>query len=234
LKCIDSGTIFNVHESLLRNSAPDLDIQQRFDEFLSAEVGSMDDAVEIFVNWIYTRETPGDFASVMDEVNLFIPAHALGREVGCVVFMDVMLDELINRMTSDSGHFQIDEIIKASGDFEEHSGGWNFLIDLFVQRSPLDCGDQLTSIYKALSNAEDHEFLSELARRICEDTGVPVPDATDDQEFSKMLISGFFAARIHAHDPNEDYPDTPYPRTENICQNHRHTELGLPCYRRQR
>ena len=232
VRCAGSDAIFHVHESLLRNNAPDLNILQGSHGFLSAEVDSTHDAIELFVTWIYTQEMPGDFGAVIQEIKLFIPAYAFGAEVGCMVFADMMLDELMNRMTSDSGHFPIDEIIEASAYLEKGSGGWNFLMDFLVQKTPLNCGKQLTSICEALSKVENHVFFSELAKRICEDMRVEVPRADCNNAFSKMLISGYFAVRVHAI---EEYPDDgTYPWTENPCEYHLHTERDEPCYTTKR
>lgn len=83
-----------------------------------------------------------------------------------------------------------------------------------------------------LEKAEHDEFTMHLANRTCAETGTEEPAGLASIDFHKVLFSGNFAARAHR---GEEFPRRKvYPWEKDRCQYHRHTELGLPCYRSKR
>lgn len=229
VKTDESSKHFNVHKSLLDKYAPNLRIDKTEDGTMTATVYTTTNSLEVFLNWMYTAETPGDMPDVLDEVELFIPAIALGRMEECVEFADRMLDELIERMAIDGGYFPLDKIIEAAKVFEDGSGPFRFLIDFFIHREPINCGGQFQSVSEALSNVENYLFIHELAKKICEKRNFELKHC--DDVFDKVVVSGFFAYKAAEV---EDNIREGGPWEDDRCQYHYHTELGLPCYNLKR
>ena len=230
-----SGKHFNVHRSLLSEQAPNLVIHNCVNGDLQSYPTTAPDVLEIFAKWVYTGGipviAPGDIGNV---IKLFIAAHHLGRELGCIGFMDTMLSKLIERLTANNGPFPLDDMINAfASEFARGSGGWNFAIHFLYSMNMLNCGNELASAYLALENVESEEFLTDLAGTIATLRNSNLPDDLGDPDLNNMIISGWFAHReYHGSVDGSIYGSSSrasYPWYSGKCQYHHHTELGLPC-----
>lgn len=200
------------------------------DGTFQAVINSSEESLNIFGSWLYTRtnlhHSIGPISSI---VSTLLSACALGRETGCVNFEDYMMDEFIDRMDKYDGYFPLNEFIEESSRFESTSRSWKFMIDYLLHKHPLNCGDDLASVYRALNNAYHYDFMIDLARKICCVKDINVPQEIDDADLYQLVITGYFAAK---HYEEEKRPTIDlYPWNKDRCQYHRHRELYLPCYK---
>ena len=93
-------------------------------------------------------------------------ANCLGEKVGCVVFMDKIMDELIERMDDeDHGLIDLDGLIYGIYDLGKGSLQRSFLIDFLLHKGWTQCVDGARQVYKALVNiGKIHSMLSWLKK----------------------------------------------------------------------
>ena len=223
----NSGRCFIIHQTVLDN-APNLKIYSGSDGSLHANVDASPEAVEAFAQWLYTGTMP-EPANCDDSSNIdyILEAHALGRTIGSVDFMDTSLDFAIGKVLLSGNFVYYHEILNAfTAEFSTGSAGRKFTIDFALRVKVFGSEIYYRSTYADLGEVDDEEVITELVRRVMDVTGFRVTDNTRTHEIKTMLISGFFDAR----DFTCDFDLGARPWEEDKCQYHRHTELGLPCY----
>lgn len=228
---LNSTNFFNVHKSLLTEHAPHVFIREWEDGKLSATIQSKVPAstVEIFVNWLYTRETPADippnatFETLLPVIRL--ASDICGRDTD---FPDVILDRLIDQMVSHAGHFSVNQIIDAAAECLGDSEPWEFFLDFLVHSETVHYENDLASVYKALEELGHDPIVIDLAAKICKKKEIDDPGNLDDLDLCKMIMCGFFAARESEGGTARPLKQA-FPWETDRCRFHRHTVWDLPC-----
>lgn len=227
-----SGESLNIHRALILKHAPqhqlkdDLFSEEASNTFVTAPFS----AIRTFAHWLYTDEGPvfGDQIHPR-EIEDALAAHGLGEAVGCVDFMDTVLDAIIHRMTSRSGIGCIDFVADIFRDrFKSGSGGYQFLVDYLTHCDWPGCGRRECSLAQEIDQLGDEELLTEVARATLRAQDFEVGQDVLKPEYCKMVISGSISLRgvedLKVRGGKE------FPWGNDRCQYHRHSELGLPCY----
>ena len=237
IACKGTNKTIQIHKTLLVEYVPDLEIRRNdTNKTWSAHSGARYEALETFVRWLYTGKISGLQDGISEDWHFF-DAHALGRKVGCVDFMDAILDAIIREVNFDRAYLTTDEVLNAfSAEFPPDSAGRKFSVDFVFHISGLGSDVRDESIYTELSRVEDAGLIAELARKVSAFTGLKLSEDLDKNlQINKMLISGFVDGKEHGNDLEEDMCDKidTFPWTANECQYHHHTEVGLPCYKKK-
>ena len=226
---MDSAETVKIHESLLTENAPELDIRR---PQYSASVDASLKALSAFALWLYTGVTPkpkedGSYYKITH----LLDAYVLGKNLGCVDFMDASLDVAIKELCNVADSLCIYEPLNGfSATFPVDSAGRKFAVDFLVYVG--DLGESLVdyTVYEQVCLVDDKGILLQLAQTISAAKGYKVADELKNLEFCKTLITGFFEAKKDENEPGV----RPYPWETDICQYHHHKELGLPCYTTKR
>ena len=231
VSCVDSEETIKIHESLLTEIAPLLDIRRPHAGTYSASADASFQALSSFALWLYTGVTPKpkkdggcyDIAHLLD-------AYVLGKNLGCVDFMDASLDVAIKELCNVANSLWIYEPLNAfSATFPADSAGRKFAVDFLVHVGYL--GDSFDcTVYEEVCQVADKGILMQLAQTISAAKGYKVADELKNPEFCKIFIMGFFEENKNENEPGV----RPYPWETDICQYHHHKELGLPCYTTKR
>lgn len=172
---------FNIHQSLLVDQAPDLEIIRDDKGVLNAGIRESKSTIEVFANWLYTQKIPYyPYGRLKDNIKDIAAAYELGRDVRSVDFMDEMLDELIRQVTSGSPSY--DEVFNVCALVHSESQAWNFLVDFIVRCCPNGRGSDYPCAYELVLNATMRSCSGSLPR------GSAARDAMNcRQNVSKMM-----------------------------------------------
>ena len=227
--CVDSAETIKIHESLLTKNAPLLDIHR---PQYSASADASLQTLSAFALWLYTGVTPiPNYHGCDYDITHLLDAYVLGRNVGCVDFMDASLDVAIKELYNVADSLWIYDPLNAfSAIFPAGSAGRKFAVDFVTHVGYLSDSLGDYTVYEQVCRVDDKGILLQLAQTISVAQAYQVADELKNLEFCKILITGFFEA---AKDENKAGV-RPYPWETDICQYHHHRELGLPCYTTKR
>ena len=198
---------------------------------LTASVETSVAKFEAFAFWLYTGKTP-EFDRNPENLNIgpVFAAHAVGRDLGSVAFMDVILDIAIDLTFNAAEHLSIAQILEPfGGEFPRYSGGRKFAMDFVLLYPHLGENKVSKDDYKDVYSIGDTEMVKDMCCAVSKAKGVVLAEDTVDPEYATMLLAGFLAEKSF-HEPLV-YRE--YPWQTDKCRYHRHTELGLPCYSNQ-
>ena len=228
--CSDSATAFNIHQPLLNDNAPSLQLTHREDGPTTAKVDASFEVFERFANWLYNDVDIDVEEGGLDhyELDLLLKTHALGRMMGCNDFMDETLDVIMDWLPS-STNICHEFVIKAFARlFPPNSGGWNLAIDILLHTYRQECDAGCTE-ERGLADIDDQTFITDLVRRILVSNGFTVTNDINNPKYCYMTVFGFLEKqRREGEDENVIHP-----WLDDRCQYHRHHGTGLPCYRQK-
>ena len=243
--CRDTSPHFSVHEGLLRGNVPVLELDHRRDDSFQVNLDVSHLGFRHFARWLYSghilktgqvidhdeafwvNEYPRG-GSIWDVQELLL-ARDVGMELECVDFIDTVTDAIIQWL--ERGVEPNPFVNTLAGEFKPGSGGSQLAIDFLVHGKVPSQRDGCV-IYRnsePLGKLDDPEFTKALAREILLTNGNPFSRELDSQ-MRRFLARGFLEER---KDDGEQSPVRKL-RVDNPCKYHRHTEIGLPCYRTKR
>jgi hypothetical protein len=215
---------FKIHRLLLEESAPDLQIEEDAYRDLFAEVDTTKDVMQLFTHWLYTGEIAGTLPGFNFMAHTFVDTYGLGKEVGCIVFADMVIDGLVERVDDYEDSNDLAKLIEVSVNLGRHSPQRNFFLDILVYKHRIACGSDLARVFEALLSTSVDSLGVELAHRIYVVKAIQ-PPPNRDIEAERLLICGLFAMRTY--NANEFHK---YPWIADRCRYHRHTSLGYQCH----
>ena len=209
---------------MLSDAAPNLKIQTDKQNILYAYVDADYQIVREFANWLYTAEIDNQipFQSLPEFRGKGI---GLGRAVGCVNYMDTMLDQFME-LLYDLNPFSLNEVINPLvEEFPRDTEGWRLAIDYTIY-CKVGCADNCW-IYDELRRISNEDFVIDVATGIREEiSSCDWVGDKSDPEYCKVIVSGYCEQKRSKNDQRDEN----LPWVQDKCQYHRHTELGLPCY----
>ncbi|KAK3708913.1 hypothetical protein LTR37_011243 [Vermiconidia calcicola] len=227
-----STPYFHIHETLLYKAAAVHNWRRSSAHENTFELNVPWDGFRHFALWLYTGKCDEENLSAdcwIDSTNELLHAHEVGRKLGCVDFQDTVVDALTTKLTDCKGNLICDILGDFLKEFPFQSIGRQLLVDV-IAYGPAENGmsneEDKRFDYNALKSVDDSHFTIVLSREILASRGFQVP-LNLTEELMTMLVCGFLEIKSQG----DSVPRREMPWITNPCRYHRHTELGLPCYK---
>ena len=149
------------------------------------------------------------------DIEELLTAHAVGRVLESVDFMDAVTDKIIELLDAKE-NMEIELFVTAIvRDFSNGTAGRQVAVDVLVYDFPID-----DEGYESLKSLNDPDFTKALAQEVLVAKGFNAPDELEIEDFSMILASGFLEKKWS----NRDTKSMPAPPLiKNPCKYHHHT-----------
>lgn len=191
-------------------------------------------AFQMFTRFLYRGKifrTPleGD-ASAYREVQELVSAYKCGWEIGCKHFMDAVVDQIIDVITSRSHPFCIDTLVDdLLHEVDKDSILWSWVHEYVLYFRDLGCGKERCGIYFELDRVRNDQFLLDMAERAQELKSLQASTRITDLDLCRMLAVGFREA-VNTEDEHDAHR---YPWWGDKCEYHQHCGPTGQCYAKQ-
>ncbi|KAK3708912.1 hypothetical protein LTR37_011242 [Vermiconidia calcicola] len=230
LGCNDSEKRFHVHEHLLHDKLPNIEVPISEQPMIYLELDFPYATVSNLARWLYTGSIPNlDSGNANMGVAGSIEDIQAGQDLQCVAFQDAALDVLIDELINPDGYDLAETFSRLLQVFEDGSAGRQYAVDFFVYYAGYTSLERST--YEGLRQLKDPDFIGAVAREICKYQNINAgPESFESEQSSMTVVMGYLEMKT-CDDNFWQGMQWWDPRDGDGCRYHRHTELGLPCYR---